>query len=855
VGAPRRGHSHLLGLDELAVNGVGFVPVSHRAWLEAREPGEVLLVDGAAVGDPDALWGGLARLHALVLRATALVEARATAAERDRVARRAAADRRALQGACARLAGTLDPRAGVGAQAALASVARAGERQVPGYEDALLVACRIAGEAAGVAVKGYVRGEGIAPPRDPLAAIARASRVRTRQVALRGAWWERDHGPLVARVAAPDGAPDAAPNDPPGAAPGGALAGGPTPRPVALVPTGRARGPRYTVHDPLAGRAVPLGAAEAAALEPFAHALYRPFPARVLSVADVARFGLRGCGRDLTLVAGMGLAGALLGLVPPMATGVLFNTVIPGAQRPQLVQLAVVLVVCALATAMFNFTRAVALLRVEGRMGAAVQAAVWDRLLALPTPFFRPYSAGDLAVRAMGVDAIRQVVSGATISAVLGGVFSLVNFALMFKYSARLAWYATLLIALAVAVAALGSWLQLRHQRGVAAVQARVSGLVLQLLSGVAKLRVAGAEARAFTRWAERFGEQRRLQFRAERVANAVAAVQGAFPTAANLVLFWAALQLLGAQNAAAEGGRLTTGDFLAFLSAYASCQGALLGTCTALLATLTAVPLYEQARPILATAPEVDEGKTDPGVLGGAVELRNVHFRYAADGPPTLRDVSLSIAPGEFVAFVGPSGSGKSTLLRLLLGFERPESGAVYYDGQDLAGLDVQAVRRQIGVVLQNGQLMSGDIFTNIAGSAPVSLDDAWEAARMAGFDADVRAMPMGMHTVVAEGAGTLSGGQRQRLMIARAIVQRPRMLYFDEATSALDNRTQATVTESLDRLRATRIVVAHRLSTVVNADRIVVVERGQVVQVGRYDELMAQPGLFAELARRQIA
>jgi NHLM bacteriocin system ABC transporter ATP-binding protein len=440
-------------------------------------------------------------------------------------------------------------------------------------------------------------------------------------------------------------------------------------------------------------------------------------------------------------------------------------------------------------------------------------------------------------------------VSGATVSAVLGGVFSLVNFALMFSYSPSLAWRASLLIALAVAITGVGSWIQLRHQRKVSAIQAKVSGVVLQLLSAVGKLRVAGAEVQAFAQWAQRFGEQRSIQFRVRRVATGMSSVQAAFPVIANGVLFASALPLLQ------EGEALRTGDFLAFLAAYASCQAALLGACTALLSTLTTVPLYEQARPILVTAPEVDEAKSDPGSLTGEIAIQRAHFRYSADGPLVLRDVNIHVKPGEFVAFVGPSGSGKSTMFRLLLGFEKLESGAIYYDGQDLNGLDVQAVRRQLGVVLQHGQLMSGDIYTNIAGSAQVSIEDAWEAARMAGFDEDVKAMPMGMHTVISEGGGSLSGGQRQRLMIARAIVQRPRILLFDEATSALDNRTQAIVSASLERLRVTRVVVAHRLSTIVKADRIVVIQRGQVVQEGRYDELMARPGLFAELARRQIA
>jgi ATP-binding cassette subfamily C protein len=266
-------------------------------------------------------------------------------------------------------------------------------------------------------------------------------------------------------------------------------------------------------------------------------------------------------------------------------------------------------------------------------------------------------------------------------------------------------------------------------------------------------------------------------------------------------------------------------------------------------------VPTYERAKPILETLPEVDEMKADPGELTGELEVSHVSFRYREDGPIVLKDVSVQVKPGEFVALVGPSGSGKSTLFRLLLGFEKLEAGAVYYNGRDLVGLDIREVRRQIGVVLQNGKLMAGDIFTNIIGSSLLTLEDARQAARMAGLEDDLKAMPMGLHTVISEGGGTLSGGQRQRLLIARALVHRPRILFFDEATSALDNRTQAIVSESLDNLQATRIVIAHRLSTIMNADRIYVLQDGRVVQQGTYDELIQAEGVFADLAKRQMA
>jgi ABC-type bacteriocin/lantibiotic exporter with double-glycine peptidase domain len=274
----------------------------------------------------------------------------------------------------------------------------------------------------------------------------------------------------------------------------------------------------------------------------------------------------------------------------------------------------------------------------------------------------------------------------------------------------------------------------------------------------------------------------------------------------------------------------------------------------SALLGAIEVIPIYERARPILEAAPEVDRTKSDPGVLSGRIEVSHVVFRYREDGPVILNDLSFQVKSGEFAAIVGPSGSGKSTLFRMLLGFEHPESGSLYFDGLDQSSLDIQAVRKQFGVVLQNGKLMPGSIFENIVGSAPLTLEDAWEAARKSGLATDLEQMPMGMHTVLSEGAGTLSGGQRQRLLIARAIVARPRIILFDEATSALDNRTQAIVSRSLEQLQATRIVIAHRLSTIANADSILVLKNGRLVQSGTYEELIARPGDFANLARRQI-
>jgi ATP-binding cassette subfamily C protein len=683
----------------------------------------------------------------------------------------------------------------------------------------LLAACRLVGPQLGVHVQPAPRPAQQPGPAAAVAAIARASRVRFRRVVLRGDWWRQDNGPLLAFS-------------------------GESRRPVALLAPAPGR---YELVDPASAERRPVTADVAAALTPFAYVFYPPLPARVLAGRDLARLGLRGCGKDLQAVLLLALIGGLLGLVVPVATGVVFESIIPGAEHGQLLLITLGLGVAAVAAALVEVTRNIGLLRVETRADGAVEAGLWDRLLGLPVPFFRRYTAGDLAGRALGVGTMRRVVNSVVVSSLLGSIFAFCGLGLLFFYDWLLAIVAVLLVLAVVAATALDGWLQLRHQRGMHEIRGKLAGLVLQVITGVARLRVAGAEGRALARWAQGFSEQRRQAFRARVVGNGLAVFQAAVPLLTALVVF-----ALAAQR---ERAGLSVGAFLAFNAAFGQVLAAalVLGTSVSLLTR--AVPLYERLRPLLDEVPEVDPARPDPGELSGEVEVNHVSFRYQPDGPLILDDISAHIRPGEFVAFVGPSGSGKSTLFRLLLGFEQPQAGSIYYDRQELAGLDVQAVRRQMGVVLQNGRVMSGDILTNIIGSTLLTLEDAWEAARLSGLEEDIKQMPMGMHTVIPEGGSTLSGGQRQRLLIARAVVSRPRLLLFDEATSALDNRTQAVVSQGLKRLQATRIVIAHRLSTVVHADRIYVLQAGRLVQQGRYEELAGQPGLFADLVQRQLA
>jgi ATP-binding cassette subfamily C protein len=541
-----------------------------------------------------------------------------------------------------------------------------------------------------------------------------------------------------------------------------------------------------------------------------------------------------------------GAAGGLLAMIPPLAMALIVDRIVPGGRVSELLDLTLALVAVAAAIAMFDLLRAFTMQRIEGWVNHELQSALIDRLLTLPLPFFRGFTAGDLAQRANGINQIRQAAARLLLAGLLGEVFAVFNLALLFYFDVRLALIACVLMAAALAVTLILGLKQVSLQRRLAEQQGRVSGFVLQVLSGIGKLRVAGAETLAFAMWARRFARQKQTAFDARRIGNQVAAFNGFFPVVIMAVLF--------GMMARGRSEALSTGQFLAFIAAFTSVVASLLTIIGGLINVLQLVPLFERMRPILQAAPEVAHSRPAPGVLTGRLELSRVTFRYSPDTPIVLDDVTLHVEPGEFIAIVGPSGSGKSTLLRLLLGFERPASGVVQYDGKDLSEFDVTAVRRQIGVVLQSSRLMPGDLFGNITGSLPLTLDDAWRAARLAGIEEEIRAMPMGMHTIIPPGGGGLSGGQQQRLLIARAIASRPRIVLFDEATSTLDNGTQAIVGASLEELQATRVVIAHRLSTIVRADRIYAMDNGRIVQSGTYEELASQPGLFRDLAARQL-
>ncbi len=698
------------------------------------------------------------------------------------------------------------------------------EFMAQGDDDAVVEACRMVGEVVGVEVREHPSKQEGQSFEQQVAAIASASSFRTRVVALRDDWMRSDNGPLLGQWAE-------------------------SKDPVALLP----KGPRaYECVDPKAGTRTPVTNEVAERLSSFAYTFYRPFPETDLTVSKLVRFGARGIKNDLMWVVYMALIVGLFGTVTPFITGQVFDSAIPNAESSALILLGVALVASGIASSAFKLTQGVATIRFQRKMAAPIQSAVWDRILNLPVNFFRQYSAGDMADRADGVSAIQDLISGAGISAILGSISGIFFVVQMFAYHPTLAMIAVVLTLFYVGVNTGANYLQLRYQRVEFQMRGRITGLVLNLLTGVTKLRVCGAEQHAFRIWAEQFAAQRRISFKVGNIRNAAGVFGAVFPVLSSIVIFYS---LLSIQEGGAGGPGLTTGEFIAFNTAYGLFLAAMQALGDSSLSLLRVVPIYERFKPILLARPEVDQSKAFPGKLEGTIELSRVSFRYDSDGPWIIRDVSLKINPGEFVAFVGSSGGGKSTLMRLMLGFETPTTGTVLYDGQDLSALDIRMVRQQLGVVLQASRVMPTEIYRNIVGVTSRTIEEAWEAAEQAGLAEDIRAMPMGMHTYVSEGGGTLSGGQRQRLMIARAIVNKPKILFLDEATSALDNRAQAIVTESMDRMDSTRIVIAHRLSTIVNADRIYFLHGGQIAESGSYQELMEQDGLFAQLAKRQMA
>ena len=571
---------------------------------------------------------------------------------------------------------------------------------------------------------------------------------------------------------------------------------------------------------------------------------YRPLPLKKLGIPDLIVY-LKNCLNtgDYVLLIGLTLITTLFGMLMTNLTRALTGFVLESGNVSLLAGTAAFMLFAIISSQMISIVKTFMSNRIEIKSSLSVEAAMMMRLMNLPADFFRQYSSGELSSRYNAVNQLCSLLLGNVFTGGLTSLISLLYITQIFHYAPALVLPALLILAATLAVSVASTLMQIKISREVMQKGAIENGMSYALISGVQKIRLAGAEKRAFSRWAKAYADASEPSYNPPVFLKANAAINSAISLAGTILLYYLAVKT-----------RVSGSEYIAFNAAFGAVSGAFAALTGVALSVAQIKPILEMAEPILKTEPESSENKAVVTSLKGSIEISNVYFRYTDSMPYVVNGISMRINAGEYIAIVGTTGCGKSTLLRLMLGFEKPEKGAIYYDGRDISTLDLRSLRRKIGVVMQNGSLFQGDIFSNIVISAPhLTLADAWEAAETAGIADDIRAMPMGMQTIIAEGQGGISGGQKQRLMIARAVAPKPKILMFDEATSALDNKTQKQVSDALDHLKCTRIVIAHRLSTIKNCDRILVLDQGRIAEDGTYDELIAKNGIFADLVARQ--
>ena len=801
-----RGSAAFLDTGEATADGPGLLPMSVHSWITLFSPSPVKATSSRTLAADGLLFSALTEFHRVALAVDEMNQ-RLTLVDTANLQRAQVQHRRRSEDhARDNLFGVLDGRR----PAAAAGGA------------ALLSALKLVGDHEGIQFRAPPRQRGTEETDPELAEIQRMSRVRSRRIKLAAddRWWLGDSGALLA-FRRESGAP------------------------VALLP-GVLRG--YRMIDPATGRSERVDQRLARGLSSEARYFYRALEQdEPVRSGQVLRFACRGLGREFARFILTGMFVGLLMLIPSVVLGVVVDRVIPSGSGWQLLEVSLGLVLLALLAALLQILQGTALMRLEALSAARVSAALWDRMLDLPHRFFRRFAAGDLTMRAMAFQGLRDSVSGVVANAVLAVIFLLPTFALLFLYDTRMGWMGLGLGLLSLGVTSTFGILQLPHFRRLLATSRHLAGKVLQLLNGVGKLRSTGSEGIGFAEWAKAYRDQKLTELRLGAMNEHLVAFLAAIPLLAVAAVFAFALS---------GGGALSTGGFLTIYAAFMVFYSAVARLGGSFAAVAAILPAYEQVTPILEAVPGASSEGAPPPDLSGDVSIDHVSFRYTDDGPLVLRDVSIHARAGEFVAIVGESGAGKSTLFRLALGLETPLSGAVYYDGRDLSRLNRRAVRSRISMVVQDASMRPGTVLENIIGlSGDLTEHDAWRAAKLAAIDQDIAAMPMGMHTVAGDSSALFSGGQIQRIMLAAALVRDPSVLFLDEATNWLDNASQAQVMQSVADLAVTRFVTAHRLSTIRRADTIYVLQEGRVAQTGTFDELVEAVGPFRDLVRRQMS
>ena len=688
-----------------------------------------------------------------------------------------------------------------------------GKRVVPQDDESAL---RQVLEALGI-TDYELEDDDMLSPEEQLTGILRPRGIMMRDIQLKGEWWLECVGPLLGY--AKDG------------------------RLVALIPTKTGLGYQYREQD---GSIRKIGKREMAEeLKPTAITFTKALPLKPLTVKDFVAFTWSVVsGPNALLLTLCALVVVLLGMFTPMVNKLIFDTVIPTGDAFDLLPITGLLIGATVGTLLLTLTRNLYIIRIQHIVELHLQNAIMARTFLLSPTFFSKHSSGELTAKLQNIASLASIINESIIGAMLSAALSIIYLVQVYIYGGKLLWPALGIIAVQAVVLVLNYRRIVDMQQKYTERATRLSGLEYNLFAGIQKLKLTGSEDRAFVRWLDHYSNTAQFNYNPSfenRLYSALIALMGIGGT---MLIFWSTLS-----------NGVTTSDYIAFSSAFGMITAAMnnLNGVVPILAQIK--PLLESVKPILEAVPEMEDKAPQVEDLFGGIEVSGVSFRYQEDGPLILDDLTLKIEPGEYVGIVGKSGCGKSTLMRLMLGFEQPLSGGIYYDNYDLSKVDKASLRRKIGCCLQSGSLFTGDLFHNITITAPwATHDDAWEALRMACLEDDVRRMPMGLHTVVSEGGGGFSGGQKQRILIARALISKPDIIFFDEATSALDNISQKAVSDNLDELMCTRVVIAHRLSTIRHCDRIIVLDKGKIVEQGTFEELMANKGLFYEMSLRQL-